>query len=437
MRTLTLTLCLWAASLPAQTALTVEQAVRLGLKNNYDIQIARNNAVIAENGTVLGTANLLPTLEAAGSYDLSTSDLKTNNPFRPGGTSDSRTGGAQLVFNWTLFDGFRMFADKRRFAKLAKLGDAQARSVIENKVVEILRAYFDLVQQKQLLDVNQEAAAVSRARLEQERVRHDLGGASSTDLLNAQVAFNQDRAAVLNQELQVTIAGKNLNILLGRDPQAPLEVVREIDVPPLEADLLELTALALERNSDLIAARQNHTVVQQDLKLARAAFLPRLSLSGRLGFTDQTSTTSTTNPAFPPRLTNQTVDGSVTLNLSFNLFNGLRDRVAMQNAQLQIRNAELSLENLRNQIAGLVQEKYATFQKRLELLELEQQNAVAAEQQLALQQERYQVGSSTSLEFRDAQVNLTRAKTNLIAARHLARITRLELDQLTGRLVLE
>jgi outer membrane protein TolC len=88
-------------------------------------------------------------------------------------------------------------------------------------------------------------------------------------------------------------------------------------------------------------------------------------------------------------------------------------------------------------VAGLVNEKYVTFEKRIELMQLEEQNVLAAEQNLQLQQDRYQIGASTSLEFRDAQVNLLRAQSTLIAARYQARISRLEIEQLIGRLDIE
>jgi outer membrane protein len=82
----------------------------------------------------------------------------------------------------------------------------------------------------------------------------------------------------------------------------------------------------------------------------------------------------------------------------------------------------------------LVRERYVTMQKRLELMELEEQNVVAATQNLQLQQDKYNIGATTSLEFRDAQVNLIRSQSTLIVARFQARISRLEIEQLIGNI---
>ena len=79
---------------------------------------------------------------------------------------------------------------------------------------------------------------------------------------------------------------------------------------------------------------------------------------------------------------------------------------------------------------------HQTFYKRLELIDLEEQNVVAAQQNLQLQQDRYDIGGATFLEYRDAQVNLNRAQITLIVARFQSRITRLEIERLTGNLEL-
>ena len=84
-----------------------------------------------------------------------------------------------------------------------------------------------------------------------------------------------------------------------------------------------------------------------------------------------------------------------------------------------------------------MREKYITFQQRLKLIELEEQNVVAAEQNLKLQSDRYQIGAASSLEFRDAQVNLTRAQAALIVAKYQARISRLEIEQLIGNIEID
>ncbi|MCK5513549.1 MAG: TolC family protein, partial [Deltaproteobacteria bacterium] len=207
--------------------MTVEDAIRLGLKNNYDIQIARNEAEIAINNKGKGIANFLPVIDTNGDFRYDDTNEKTGSP-TSFGNSVMRTSSSNLSLSWTLFDGFSMFADKKRYDELAKSGTYQARNTIESTVVSIMQAFFDLVQQEQLLDVVLDTRAISKRRLEREEIRRDLGGASSTDLLNARVNFNNDESTLLDQQLAVTIAGKELNIALAQDPSTPVVVKKEI-----------------------------------------------------------------------------------------------------------------------------------------------------------------------------------------------------------------
>jgi outer membrane protein TolC len=328
-----------------------------------------------------------------------------------------------------------MFTTNRRFRELAKLGAYQARYIIENTSVAILRAYFNVVQQEELLDVAKNSMEISRTRLEKEKVRQELGGASSTDFLNAQVSFNNDRSLVLNQDLQLLIAKKDLNILLGRDAATPISVNKQITILPLSSSIDELLAMAREHNSSLLIAEQNKIVADQDIQITKSAFYPQLFLGADYGYLDRTINSD--NPNFNDPVNTKSKDGIIGLNLSFNLFNGMRDKINLQNARLAAKNRNLALKDTQNQLSGLVKEKYVTFDKRVELMQLEEQNVIAAQQNLQLQQDRYQIGTSTSLEFRDAQVNLLRAQSTLIVARYQARISRLEIEQLIGRLEIE
>ncbi len=418
--------------------MSVEQAIEIGLANNYSIGIARQNLQSAANNSRLGTSGFLPTLDASGSLQYSTQSRESNSSFSSG-DSDDRNINAQLALNWTLFDGMRMFIDKRRYAELERQTSFQTRELIENAVVSILRNYFAVVQQEQLLGVAREALAVSETRFQKVGIRNDLGGATSADLYSAEVALNNDRATVINLELALAVAQKNLNLILARDPAAAVSVVTEIQVEPLALELDQLLAKAQERNSTIQAARQRRSIAGHNIDLARAPYLPRLAMNAQYGLLDRSSTTDNPLPIPGVPATEETsgADASIGLTLSINLFNAMRDDIALQNAQIAAASETLRLRDAESQIEGLIHENYQTFLKQMELVRLEERNVVVAQTSLELQEDRYALGTSTSLEFRDAQTNLYRSQTALIAARYQARITRLELERLIGELTID
>ncbi len=438
-----LMLLILALPLYAQEQMTVEDAINLGLKNNYDIQIARNDAEIALNDKGKGIAGFLPVIDTSNTLRYNSTNRITGSPLTFS-ESVTRIVGGQISLNWTLFDGFKMFVDKSRYNELATLGEFEARNTIENTVVAIMQAFFDFVQQEQLLDVARDTLEVSKTRLEREEVRSELGGASTTDLLNARVNFNNDRTVLLNQELSVEISRKELNILLAEDPAQPIRVKKEITIPSLDFPLDELLSFARERNSELLIARQNKIVAGKDVKIARSSFYPAVTLSGNYGYNDRElfgggfgGSFGGTSLGGGGSTKTHTIDSGIGLLFSFNLFNGNLDKIDLQNARIGLKNRELALKNTENALEGLIQEKYVTLQKRLETVEIEDQNVIAARQNLTLQQDRYRIGAADSLDFRDAQVNLARAQITLIVASFQSRVTLLEIQQLIGKVEIE
>ncbi len=417
----------------AQDNMTVEDAIRIGLENNYEILIAENNAEIAKNNRGKGTANFLPVLDAGSTYRYDAHNESTGSPLSFGNT-DSRSWSSDIRLSWTLFDGFRMFADNRRYEKLARYGTLDARDTIENTVVEIMRSFFYLVQQEQLLDVARETRNISRDRLDREEVRHTIGGASSTDLLNARVNFNKDQSALLDQQIVVTIARKNLSVLLARDPRTPLMVKKEITIPHVELSLPELIRQAHNQNSALLAARYSRAAAAEETKVAQSAFWPRIDLTGSYGYTD--SALFGDDIMRGADRNSHAIDAGVGLVMSFNLFNGNVDTINLQNARLKELNEALRVKDLKNRIAGFVQETRTSFLKQMEKVSLEKQNLDTAYQNLQLQKQRYETGASDSLDFRDAQVNYAQARVRLIVSRYDARISLLEIQQLIGNISL-
>lgn len=433
---LTLTSVLFMVSFvfASSKEMTVEDAIRLGLRNNYDIQIARNTAEIAVNNKGKGISNFLPVIDTNSELRYDNTNESTSSP-TSFGDSVTRTSDTYLSLTWTLFDGFRMFADKKRYDQLALSGEAEARDRVERTVVSIMASFFNLVQQEQLLDVIRDTLAVSKRRLELEEVRRELGGASSTDLLNARVNYNNDESTLLDQQLAVTIALNELNIVLARDPLTPVVVKKEIVIPPLTMNYEKLLEMAKRENSTLLTARYDKRVAAEDVRIAQSAFWPRLFLNGNYGYADRALFGDDIIPGTDRK--RHSIDSTIGLFVSFNVFNGNVDKINLQNARLELLNRDLNLQNIENEITGLVREKYTTYQKRMAKVRIEEENTDTAMQNMELQKELYATGASDSLDFRDAQILYARAQVNLIVSRFDARISLLEIEQLIGKVAVE
>ncbi len=434
MRMLCTLIILLVASAAAAEPLGLEEAIREGLAKNFGVRIARESAAQAEAERALGRAALLPRLDASAGWQ-GNDHAETGNSSSNLGDTESQSWSAGLSLSWTIFDGFDMFVERGRYADLARLGEASARAAIEGQVLAIGAAWLDLVGQELLLDVTRETREISAARLEQERIRHDLGGLSSAEFLTAQVDYNTDHATYLDQELRVQVARQELNRLLGRAPGATCEVSGAIPLPPLPLARDSVVAVALERNSTLAGMALSSSLARRGVAGARAAFWPELSLN--IGYDYRDYTLSAAPEKLPADIESETEDLTVGLRLDMTLFDGFRKRTRLRSAKAEARIAALELVDARRLLETDALAALATWERRLELVELEEENVRAASRSLELQEERYRSGAATSLEFRDAQLALARARSALVSARLQARLARLEIERLTGLLPAE
>jgi len=186
-----------ATSINAQQLLTLEEAISYGLQHNYNIQIIENQNKISDQNKAKGLAGFLPIIDFTGSAMNIDNETETDTALI---NSDIQNVKAELSLNWTLFDGFRMFANKSMFNELAEISSYQTKDKIEQTIVMISQAYFNIIQQEKLLDASRKSKEISVVRLEREKTRNSLGGASSTDFYKAQVAYNLDHTNYLRQK---------------------------------------------------------------------------------------------------------------------------------------------------------------------------------------------------------------------------------------------
>ncbi len=152
----------------SQEVLTLEQAVEIGLKNNYSIQISKNESVMTANDVFIGNAGMLPSVNLNATQN--NSIINSEQVFATGqeqsrknAKSNALTAGVAL--NWTLFDGLGMFVTYEKLQQLRDMGELNARVSIEAAVESIINTYYAAVMQKQMLKVIRQNMDISTERI--------------------------------------------------------------------------------------------------------------------------------------------------------------------------------------------------------------------------------------------------------------------------------
>lgn len=425
-------ICL-STSVLAQQKISLEEAIQIGLQNQYAIKIAKKREEIAKNDNTAGNAGFLPTIvgSAGKNYTVSALDQSFFGGLRPplvqnGVKSDNGNLAANLV--WTLYDGKGMFVLRNRLKEMQALGAKQTEGTIENLIAQISLSYYEIVRQNLRMNNFKKGLEISNDRLQLAKDRYEVGQGSKVDFYSAQVDYNEDKAVVLAQEQSVLNTKIAFNTLLVREHMMEVSVEPQIELlPKLQLD--DIKKQALEQNPNIQASLINKKVSELDIKNAQSLSQPQIDL-----ISGYTKTQVHNGAGFGVERGTSNIF-SYGLRASINIFDGYNQKRRIQNAKINAEIAQDQLEDLKNNLIAAVERSYVSYQNALNLIQLETENYTIAKQNIDIAFDRFKVGIATSYELREVQRNAVAAETRLIEAKFAAKSAEIELLRLSGTLL--
>lgn len=423
------TLLFFSVHAGAQEILTLRQVIDLALKNNFEIILAQNESEIAKNNNTTGNAGMLPVINAGFNNTNSINNSKIeyfDKPPRESSNAHSSSVSPSVEVNWTIFDGFNMFVNKKQLAAMARQGEITSRATIENTLTTVITTYYNLVQQKKTLAVINDALKFSLERKKLSESRLNIGSGSKLTLNQAEVDLNADSLAYLNQVLLIKNTKAELNHLLARDITADFDIADEI---PVNYSLAynEMFNKLMDQNPELQFSRLNMKLADLSLKGIKSAYYPVISVFGGYSYSQsktQVGLYSSRNDLGP----------SYGLTASLNLFNGFYINRNVKNAKLEVQSSHVTF----NQASSAVQESFYTlyneYRNSLEIIRLENKNLLAARQNLVIAMEKYRLGAISDIDLRTIQLQQVEAENKLLNAEYQAKIAEIQLLAMAGEL---
>ncbi|MDT3696599.1 MAG: TolC family protein [Ignavibacterium sp.] len=399
-------LLLLNVSIYSQDQLSLNEAIKIALQKNSGLLTNQNNMLKSESALTAAYGNFLPNLGASGNWNW-------NKNKGDGYEVDSRSWSIGINSSIVLFDGLSNFANlsqSQNNYEAVKLSIEQKKQEV---IFQTINLYYAIVEAEQVLKVREEDVKQQQKNLETIEERNRLGSVTKADVYQQQVQLGNAELQLIQQKNLLETAKSNLLFYLGLDVLENYQYsdsFSEREIKILDTDintdydkLSELVKQALINRRDYLAQKLTLDSYYDNLTIARSGHLP--SLTGRVGYgTDA----ATPNNLFKDH------SFSAGLTLSIPLFSGFSTHNLIQSAEVDAMNYELQVKDSERLIKQEIQKSFLDLEAAKKGLLVTQKNVSAAEENLKIEQEKYNLGAGKLLDVLIANTSYQNAKTNYI-----------------------
>lgn len=409
--------------------LTINQAISIALDKSYAIRIAKNDAEIAKVNTSYASAGMLPSITASlgqtGGVNTINQSLLSGQEIIRESAGNSGTN-AGIALNWTLFDGFGMFASYERLQTLKDIGELRLRASMQQSIGNVIRAYCSMVRNQALIKAALERVNLSKEGLRLASLRYSVGRSGEQEQLQATVEMHADSVALMRLKEQYRQARLQLNNAMGGH-QDTLYAVSE-EFPKFDINDEVMKSENIERNNpELLAVKAGTIAADAMLRQMEARAYPTLSLNSEYNFNQASNDGSFI-------LSSSVRGASFALTAQYSLLDGFRLGQQIESATIEKKNTELQTEQVLDNLQSSHAIAKGSYLTSNAIATLQEQNISIAEKNAGIALERYKQGAMSNYDFRITAQSVFDARSTLTQAKFEKAISALELLLLTGSL---
>ncbi len=420
-------LCLILATPSAARVLTLDTAVDLALQNNEEMQLADQDKLRAREEIREGWAEALPDIRLTSNYDRSwilpilVFDTPEGRQTFQIGTSNNITTSVRL--SQPLYSGGKVGAALRAARSFRDFTDQGYKLSKQSVAARTEIGFYDTILAESLVDVTGEALDLARANLEQVESLRRAGRVSDYDLLRAQVQVSDLLPDSIRAAKNLEVALMNLRNIVGLDQTEEITLSGSFrDQTALDLNDLEaLTERGLQARPEIQQAGFEVRIRDAAIQVQKSEMRPSLDLvaTGQLAVQSEDFSLSGEDAQ------ESWVTGVA---LTIPLFDGLKNRALVNKAKVDKRKAGIQVDRLRKQIGLEIRRAWFDVNEARERVAAQAQVVAQADRGERIARSRYGNGFGTQLEVLDAQLVLTRSRTEWVGAKrdHAVSLVRLE-----------
>jgi outer membrane protein len=384
--------------------ITLQDAIRVALERNLDVQLSREEIDFARNRQNEAGTGFLPKVSAEYGYR------------RPSGTS-TMIGGVNIRnqdqnnYHFTgtveqpIFTGFATLSTY----ELARLGLNSAKIQLDRSRLDIIfrvkETYIGIIQAEKIREVAEQSVRQLQENLKVAENFYRVGLSPKIDVLDAETRLGDAELQLIRAVNDVAVRKANLNTVLRQSVDTPVEVEDILTTAPYERSYEASQETALKYRPEVLDAETQVASAEQQITFAKSGYYPNVTFRTNLYRLGDT-------PGVDGSEFTQRQGWDVGAVATWTLFEWGKTRYAVFQQEARLRQAKETLEKVKDTVRLDVKSEYLTLRAAYEAIGVARKAVVSAEENFRISTERYKEQVATSTEVLDAQTRLTQAKSN-------------------------
>lgn len=417
--------------LNSQDSINLKYLIDKTLEENYQIKIIRNQQEISDNMNTIGNAGMLPNvnLNSSANMDISSSESNYfNGTNRVGNNAQSNNFQAMAEVSYSIFDGFRMFAEKDKLELLAQISTVETKYYIEQTVSDLSNTYYSLLKEIEILRLYEKSLEISKYRIEVEKQKLELGSGNKLLYNQAVIDFNSDSLILLNQKMIIENLKVQINKLINEDLNSELILENsDIELQGIEnADAI--IQRAINNNYELEISKIQQMISEANHRIAKSNLYPQIDLYGNYSLSQQRSQVGFIESANSHGL-------NLGVRVRLNLYDGGKQRTQIKNSEIEIENSNLNSKDTEQIIKSEIIQLQTTYNSYLKQYIILQESYEAGKKSIEIANQQLKSGAINGFEFRQNQISVIRIQNQLINLNYNLRMIELDIYRMSGNLL--
>lgn len=408
--------------------LELEDAIHIGLNNNFEIKLVQIESEISKVNNTFGNSGMLPNINLNANTNFASNNINqqysNGNIINTNGAVSSLYG-ANVSLDWTLFDGFKMFTTKEKLKEIESSGNDKFKIQLQNTILQIIIAYYDIVKQKQQFKSITEVIDLNKERLKISEIRFNSGLSSKNELLQAQVDLNIQTQNSITQIYLINESKRNLSQIIKNTQDEDFDVDVEINFLNLDSTYSENKLV--ENNLNLIALKREIEISKLVQNEIEALNYPNIIFSSTFAYNE-------TNNSAGFSLLNKANGIQAGLKLSFPIFQGFNISRQIQITELNSKSVEFKYNYQKSMLSKQFNDAKSIYSTQLQLFTIEEETNKYAKENVNLALERLRLAQTNSLEVREAQLTYENSLTRLNNIKYNLKLAETKIRFLFGTL---